>query len=426
MNRFLRTVILLIITALPAFSMTVRRSYTDIYTPVYMSYEDLRSSFAVLAPRELTNPGKIYVKDTFLFISEKNRGIHIIDNKNPASPVKICFLTIPGNLDIAVKDSTLYADSYVDLVVVDLGSLFRDSSSKYIKEIKRIEDIFPYEPVKRLDLTPIHPRAWSGRIFNEIDRTKGVVVEWEISRKTSLHVYPYGVKFSAGNSGGGSGTGGSMARFTIRGDFLYTVNWENMQIFSIKETKNPKYWSEFEIGEQIETIFPYGEYLFIGSKTGIYIYTIIPAGDKPGFEEKPRLISQLEHVRSYDPVVVEGTTAYVTLRDFWAIGGELIVIDISDIENPAEIETYPMRDPYGLGTDKNTLFVCDEGTVKIYSTTNPKKLKMITTLENAENGYAVAYDLIPINNLLIVTTQKGIIQYDYSNIKKIKKLSVIK
>ena len=76
----------------------------------------------VLAPQPLKNVGKIYVKDKFLSINEVGNGIHVVDNRDPAKPVKLAFLSIPGNHEIAVKDSTLYADNFLDLIAINIGA----------------------------------------------------------------------------------------------------------------------------------------------------------------------------------------------------------------------------------------------------------------------------------------------------------------
>ena len=108
-------------------------------TSVQVSFgvEQIRAGIGTEAPQALQKPGKIYVKDNYLFVNEIKKGIHIIDNSNPEKPVEVSFLKIPGNVDMAVKENTLYADSYVDLVALDI------SNPKSIKEIGRIKEIFP-------------------------------------------------------------------------------------------------------------------------------------------------------------------------------------------------------------------------------------------------------------------------------------------
>ncbi len=135
------------------------------YEPVYLSYQDLRNSFAVDPPREIHRSGKIFIVDHFLLVSERNEGIHLIDNSNPHSPQKLSFLKIPGNLDLAVQGNLLFADSYVDLLVIEMTSP-QDIHLKY-----RIEDLFPYNEYQNIYDKSVY--------FSDLDRKKGVVVGYK-------------------------------------------------------------------------------------------------------------------------------------------------------------------------------------------------------------------------------------------------------
>jgi hypothetical protein len=105
--------------------------------PLYMSLNDLRSAVEMTEPEEISIPGKIYFKDNHLFINEVEKGIHVIDNSDPSNPVTQAFINIPGNVDMAIRGNVLYADSYVDLVALDISDLDN------VTELKRIREIFP-------------------------------------------------------------------------------------------------------------------------------------------------------------------------------------------------------------------------------------------------------------------------------------------
>lgn len=134
----------------------------DIYRPVYAPYADIRT-VQTLAPQPLKNAGKIYVKDNYLFINEVGNGIHVIDNRDPQNPVKLSFISIPGNHELSVKDSTLYADNVLDLVALNIAD------PRNIRLVKRIENAFEY---------PAYPLATNVR-FECADRERGVVIRWE-------------------------------------------------------------------------------------------------------------------------------------------------------------------------------------------------------------------------------------------------------
>jgi hypothetical protein len=396
----------------------VTRAYT-LYEPVYMSLEDLRSAVVVQEPVQISLHGKIYLYGNYILLNEPGKGIHIIDNRNPSKPSFIRFINIPGNFDMAVKGDILYADSYMDLVAIDIGNLNK------ITIIDRIENIF------------LH--SFSSYHYH---KEKGILVDWEEKETLMLtadesenlrNVFWYrdnmflaesGVRLDGASnksyaSGGSTGVGGSMARFTIVSNYLYSVDHSQLYAFNISDLKKPVQESITQLGWGMETIFPYGKHLFIGAATGMFIYDITNPGS-------PKYVNGYAHVRSCDPVVVQGNMAYVTLRGGNLCGGfsnQLDVIDISNLNNLRLIKSYPMSGPFGLGIDKTTLFVCDGAAgLKVYNVSdvyNIDKNRIITYSK------IDAYDVIPYNNLLILIGKDGLHQFDYSNPAKITFLSKI-
>lgn len=134
----------------------------DTYEPVYMSYEELRGPLKTETDRALAESGKIYLYQSLLLVSEPNKGIHIYDNSNPQKPVHRVFINIPGNLDIAVRGDYLYADSFIDLLVIDINDLDN------IRLSQRIEWAFPYNPYQAVPL--------EARYFFSWDKKKGVII----------------------------------------------------------------------------------------------------------------------------------------------------------------------------------------------------------------------------------------------------------
>jgi len=105
-----------------------------------MSYNQLRSAVKVVEPQSLNSVNRLLLNLDYIFANERNKGIHVIDNRVPESPELIAFIEIPGNQDIAVKDGVHYADSYIDLVSLDIS----DNQNTVEIVNARIEDVFPY------------------------------------------------------------------------------------------------------------------------------------------------------------------------------------------------------------------------------------------------------------------------------------------
>lgn len=200
-----------------------------------------------------------------------------------------------------------------------------------------------------------------------------------------------------------NGISGSLARFAIAGNYLYTVESEQLKIFNVTDETEPEFITQIYPGFGIETIFVHGEYLFLGSRWGIYIYDISDP-------DSPERISYYTHIYSCDPVIVSGNYAYSTLNSSGPCGrglNQLEVIDISNKTNPTNVHTIEMENPKGLGISGNMLFVCDNG-IKVYNITDPEVPLFIRT-ENVD-----AFDIIPIDNLLIVVAESGLYEYEFT------------
>ncbi|MES2731778.1 MAG: hypothetical protein V4714_08520 [Bacteroidota bacterium] len=383
------------------------------YEPVYMLRDELRNAVATQAAKTLVNPGKIYAKGDYIFVNEIDKGIHIIDNSHPTAPQLISFINIPGNKDIAVHNNTLYADSYIDLLALDI------SNPQNISVLKRLENVFPsYGYENSASILVDYKEKWVTQEMEGDCRTNAQYQRsmMEDSKALLNNSSPANGTVASGKPG----IGGSMARFTLYDHYLYTVSQSDLQLFDITAPTNPQKGIKINLGNwNIETIFPYQDKLFIGSQSGMHIYD----NQDPA---QPELLSTYEHIRSCDPVVVDDKYAYVTLRSGTACQGftnQLEVIDISNLKAPTLVKTYPMQHPHGLGVDNSTLFLCEgEFGLKVFNAQNVHSIDQHLLAHFKDKD---AYDVIPLGKLLLVIGKDGLYQYDYSDTKKVKLLSVI-
>jgi hypothetical protein len=216
-----------------------------------------------------------------------------------------------------------------------------------------------------------------------------------------------------------AGAGGSMARFAITGNTLYIVSKQSLEVFDITDGSSPVKSATRNIGVGIETIFPYQKNLFIGASNGMYIFD----NSDPS---NPRQLSQYSHIQSCDPVVVQGNYAYVTLRSGSAcrLGAGQSSLDVIDVSNPGLpmlLNSQPMDSPYGLGVTGNKLFVCEgDNGLKVMDISDPKTPVFKTQFKDLPS-----YDVIALENRLIVTGKNGLFQYSLTADDKIELLSKI-
>ena len=394
--------------------------------PVVMDASEFRNSVKISkVPRQLTGFGKISYYSGYLYMSEPGKGIHIIDNRNPSNPQVVGYIELLGNADLSVRNNVLYADSYIDLVWFDVT----DPSLPVLKG--RLENAFPnvlpqVENQVNIDYRMCQEMQSKNKIivgWKEVERTEPVEEYWNNGgfwgwvRNGTFFSSEKFTDMATSTAGGGNSINGSMSRFIIYQKYLYSVMQNQLQIFDLSGDKPVKATEDTYIGWNVETIFSYQEFMFMGTPSGMLIYSV----ENP---LKPVFLSSIQHVFGCDPVVVEDDIAYVTIHSGNNCGqtaNDLIIIDVKDKKNPVEIVKYRMTHPKGLGIDTKTLFVCDDG-LKIFDATNPQTL-MAKQLAHYK-GMA-GYDVIPFNKVLMMIAEDGIHQYDYSDLSDIRKLSYL-
>ncbi len=201
-----------------------------------------------------------------------------------------------------------------------------------------------------------------------------------------------------------TGQGGSLARFTVAGDYLYTVDHNSLNVFDISQLDKPVQVNSESVGFGIETIHPRGDMLFLGSQFGMYIYSI----EEP---ERPELLSRYQHIFSCDPVVTDDKYAYVTLHSEDSRCGrttnELQIVNIEDPRNPYHVISYDMTSPRGLGIQGKKLYLCDDG-IKVYDVSKVEDIKLL------KHHHIHAQDCIVLENLLLVVGDGGFYQYRHT------------
>jgi len=251
------------------------RTYT-IYEPVYNTLTQVRANMKSNPAQALKNPGKIYMYGNYIFLNESNEGIHIIDNTQPSAPKNIAFIKIPGNIDLAVKGNILFADSYSDLVAFDISNPLTVVAKKFVN------NAFPYRNA--------YYSYYGPTPTTNPDSVK-VVVGWKTHDTTVActnngPVYNDLYTMASASAGGFStqkaasgGQGGSMARFTLMNNYMYTVSNRELFSFDISTPEDPKFINKLVVDNQnIETIYPFKNKLFIGSTAGMYIYDVSTPG----------------------------------------------------------------------------------------------------------------------------------------------------
>lgn len=177
MQRFLRNIAILTALFFAIILFSCEKQERDFYSgmgkkPLYAplsTLHDIRNE----PPQPIGQSGTILLQDTLLFLLEQGKGIHVFNIRDSVNTINLTFFKIPAITDFVISGQVLYADSWKDLVVIDISQLLQ------IKETDRIPGI----------LNPAQfPPEYRG-IFECVDESKGAVVGWEDASLDNVHCF---------------------------------------------------------------------------------------------------------------------------------------------------------------------------------------------------------------------------------------------
>ena len=158
---------LVILCALALLTTSCEKEAAPLYSgpgkkPVYATVAETRN-IQNKGEQPVEATGGIFLLDTLFFLAEQRKGIHVYNVANPEIPVYLTFFSIPAMGDFTISGNRLYADSWRDLITLDISDIYA------IREIDRVENVF----------TPLlYPTFYNGW-FECINEANGAVVGWE-------------------------------------------------------------------------------------------------------------------------------------------------------------------------------------------------------------------------------------------------------
>lgn len=334
------------------------------------------------SPATPSEPGKIWLTADRLYMIEPTKGIRIFSIGAPATPVELGMITATETSELAVFETAgqaiVYADNNGNL---DIWNATDPAKCTLVKTVSNVCEKTSY----------------------------GYMSSWEGADDTSCA----GCSDGTDDFCSSSGSGGSLARFALVGDYLYGLRYGQLQVIQINggiaSPTNPLSLGSYIAGWDVETISPALGHLFLGASSGVHVFSL----DNPA---APVRIGSLTHARARDPVVVESPYAYVTLRDgTFSDGGpvsRLEVLDLNNLTNMTRKKTIGLSNPYGLAVKNGDVFVCNgyDG-LMVFG-------QIATAAGNDATGRVSGYtsrDAIAAGDLLYVTGLDGIRIYSIAS-----------
>lgn len=374
-------------------------------TAIYGDIESIRATVLQDVAQPIVDPGKIFVGEDFILVGEEEKGIHIITNQDSEAPQHMGFLNIPGNREYYVHDHIIYAESYYDVVKIDISNLAQ------AQLVDRAEFVFQDEWKNDQGETLIgfSFEEKTVTLSHDDDFTRDVIQDNVVYYDFARNIIPKSAVPAsfAGNAGAVSGT---INRVNYSEGHVYIVGQSSMKVIrddgnSLTIVHNPQLDL---IGEGLETVYPHDDYLFVGSRSAMDVYNISDASH-------PQHHYEFEHATSCDPVYPVDEVVYITLRtaEFSACPGNinaLLVLDISDMNDIDEKKEIEMQSPYGMTMIDDKLYVGEgKNGLKIFDAHHRLEPTLIL-----HDSAIPAYDIIAHPSrpgTIFVTGPQGIRQY---------------
>lgn len=373
-------------------------------TAMYGDLTALRSTPISEGPRaSIVDAGKLFSSDDLLLIGEEGEGIHIFNNADPENPVVTGFINIPGNREFYVSGNTIFAESLYDMLKIDIS----DPNAPQI--VSRLENAISPDLVNAQGETLI---GFEFETITEQVNKDDDIYSQIIDASGPLYfdyeqnlIPPSAVPTSF--AGSSNSAIGSINRIAEMNGYVYVIGNSKLSVYDDNGGFQQVY-SEF-VGWQMETVFPFNDRLFIGTRNSVDIYNVSDPAN-PSYE------SGFWHATSCDPVYpIEGDIAYATLRtgdDAFCPGDEnaLVVLDVSTLSWPNQIQEIGMESPYGLTMIGDQLYV-GEGPngLKIFDATDRRNLRLVEHDRSIQ-----AYDVLahPVwSNIVMIAGPEGFSQY---------------
>jgi hypothetical protein len=264
---------LLVILSLPfCFSSCFRHDCIDhvavkVYTPVFLDEIHWQVNPEFLSEKKIKNIGKVNAIGQYFFINEMLEGIHVIDNSNPTAPIPLGFISIPGNIDFDTDGRFLYADSYADLLTIDISNI------RNPRLIQRKRNAFQHSLLEHNSRIIGHYVAKDsfvdfqcGVFTRNYMEDDGTYIA-ELGLNKGINDRRTGFRFFSGMS---IGNGGPSSRILRSENNFYTINGKDLGVGQIANNGTVDIHSLYTFDDLLEGFTHIGDFLGVIAQSHSY------------------------------------------------------------------------------------------------------------------------------------------------------------
>ena len=144
------------------------------FKPIFATVEELTMDISIDPPMDYAQSGKVITYGDYVFVNSPNKGIHIVDNTDPANPINKSFISLAGNIDMAIVDDHLYADMFSALVVLDISNIDEPTllEDYTVKDVFYFDQYWNYPSWEELEAEQLEMQEYFTGLNKRFDKNK--------------------------------------------------------------------------------------------------------------------------------------------------------------------------------------------------------------------------------------------------------------
>lgn len=357
---------------------------------IALSYNEIKDDIDTLEELPYQFFSSFTISNKYLFVSNGDSGIHVIDNTDPKNPKNTSFIRFPNVTNMKVVDNILYASSMGDIAVLDIADIHN------VKLLKRV--------------------AISEDKSNEFIII-GNKLPKDFTTKNTNKFFEY-----------------SKNDLTIIGNYIYYINLKKeLVILDISDKSNTKIVNRLrlnitkaesiEYAEIIQSISYSNDMMAVSSHKKLYLYSIkdlknpvlLSTLDYSQKLRSPRLFVDSKKILSSGTLLDKFSIAMTENKIYLNMDKKYIdIINLDDVSKPKFTNSCEVEEDlmYSNMIIKNKKLFLIGKEVKVFDVSNDLNLNLLGKFNVKSTDFLITDQWL----LISLESKKSLYEYDISNI----------
>ena len=350
---------------------------------------------------------KLTIGNNVMLVSEYRKGIRIFDINDVHAPQSVSFISLEGNVDVAISGSLLFADGYEHLYIYDISDA---KNPTLIDSVMNVFSKFHFDKNTNDDSEQTGVGGFSGCDGCNND---DVITGPQTNASTPEITVNDPSSFSSVITTTGYVHVPYMSRFAVVGNYLYCVNNTEIAVHEIS-SRSLRFVKNISVGFGIEMISGNEGSLLIGGKDRKMVYDVRNALD-------PQYVSSLSDANATDPIATEAGRAFISSTK-GSNGNTIAVANLHDASDVKSLGSLSLDQTFGISVENSVAFVASGSQgVKVIDAQSADAMQQVGQIVGVN-----VFDVVKRGTALFAVGQMGVYIFDCTDVRDPIRIATIK